>query len=761
MKKILTLLLSLIVIFAVIFVSSCNGDIEETGKETTDVETTIATIEKIESATGAYVEGDSFDSKSVFVFSKMEGQSEAKEKAIALLENEIYNKESDIQLYEAYIMVDNQTVQPQKELTVTIPKSVLSIEEGKGYLLYHINDEKAELIDYTETGEFWQFSVSHCSLFVIVEEYREHVHEYGELHSAVQPTLFSEGNIAYYKCEGCGLYFDENKTEVEEIAIKRKTIELVLVVNGRNTADFVCTKYEDNLIEWKTDIISFSKNELLSVVDKNNDLMEYEFTPDTDSNITSSCNIHNKAEAEVVITCTPDGMFLSVGGYREEVVYLRVSRGNETIDYPMTYLENTIEEDSCYFCGYYNFFAGDSVSIIDDVNGTTYGFDNISKELYWNDFTCERGDNNSIVVKKDVKLGFGVYPSQKEVIFRAIFSPNNGKKYTLKIRHSSESSKLFNDVLEMEDETYQLITFFLDQMSIENIDENLTFLKDKNLSVYMTIVNLSKDSEIRLYDETNKKYIGPDHLIKYLDDKENIQISGSYFKLEEKGVYILIYLPFTDCIYIMNGNSYTLMEPTFVKNTTVISTKMPTMAMSADDENIFEELNVHLKPSDYFTVCYNLYPYTSLESGRMLVINYGDVYKVETSGYYNIRFNKTTQKVSIELVSYDDNPIKATWKLVTAFSSKVLQNESVVATQNHNMTEDGNTYRCTLTLRSGEYILFVDQNGRLIGDLVYDSSFFGVKSSGNNALYCYYSTLDMKVIVTINKSTHVVTVNYA
>ena len=128
MKKILTLLLSLIVIFAVIFVSSCNGDIEETGKETTDVETTIATIEKIESATGAYVEGDSFDSKSVFVFSKMEGQSEAKEKAIALLENEIYNKESDIQLYEAYIMVDNQTVQPQKELTVTIPKSVLSIE---------------------------------------------------------------------------------------------------------------------------------------------------------------------------------------------------------------------------------------------------------------------------------------------------------------------------------------------------------------------------------------------------------------------------------------------------------------------------------------------------------------------------------------------------------------------------------------------------------------------------------------------------------
>ena len=766
MKKLLSSIFVTILMLAIICLSSCNGDIEETSNEsTTNTETMVVTIDKIESSSGAYVEGDSFDPKSVFVFSKIEGQSESKEKVKGLMESENYNKDSEIQLYESYMMIDNQSVQPQKELTITIPKSLVSMEDGKGYLLFQIVDDKAERIDYSETGDSWQFSVSHLSVFVIVEEYKEHIHNYGKLHAEVKPTLFCEGTIAYYKCEDCGMYFDKDKNVVDDIVIGRKVIELTLVVNGRNTADFVCTRYEDDLIEWKTDIVSFSKNELLSVVDKNNDLIEYEFIPDTNSNITSSCTTHNKADAEVVITCTPEGMLLSVGGYREEVVYLRISRGDEVINYNMTYLENTSDEDlSCYYCGYYYFLAGDSLRIIDNINDTTYGFDNISEELYWNDFTCERGDDNSIIIKKDVKMGIGVYPGQQEVYYRNIFTPNNGKKYHLEIRHSSETSDMFNEVFEVNDDIYQLLTFLFDQLSIENIEENLEFLKDKNLSVYMTVVKLSIDSEIRIYDESNKKYISSEHLIEYLDDDKNVQISGNYIKLNDQGVYIIIYLPFVDSIYIMNGNSYTIMEPTLVKNTTVVNTNMKSMTVSEEDENIYEELNVYLTPKDYFVVCYNLYPYTSVESGRTLILNYGDFYKVDISGRYNIRFNKLTQKFSIELVAYDTNPIVASFTLVYVRSLPVT--EIPYYTQRIDMIDDGDSYRCTVTLYGDDYLVFLDKNGNIIDDLKYTSlDFPNIVRVSNDQLYCRKGSNipynGIKIVITINKTTHRVTSQYA
>ncbi|MCQ2792045.1 MAG: Ig-like domain-containing protein [Bacilli bacterium] len=53
-------------------------------------------------------------------------------------------------------------------------------------------------------------------------------HNYGELTPAVEPTRDSDGHIAYYHCSECGKYFDENKSEVEEIAIHNSILDVAI-----------------------------------------------------------------------------------------------------------------------------------------------------------------------------------------------------------------------------------------------------------------------------------------------------------------------------------------------------------------------------------------------------------------------------------------------------------------------------------------------------------------------------------------------------
>ncbi|MBR7136117.1 MAG: hypothetical protein IKD14_03225, partial [Clostridia bacterium] len=48
----------------------------------------------------------------------------------------------------------------------------------------------------------------------------EHTHEYGELIPAVSATCEEDGMIAHYHCESCDKYFDENKNEITDLAIK-------------------------------------------------------------------------------------------------------------------------------------------------------------------------------------------------------------------------------------------------------------------------------------------------------------------------------------------------------------------------------------------------------------------------------------------------------------------------------------------------------------------------------------------------------------
>ena len=61
----------------------------------------------------------------------------------------------------------------------------------------------------------FSFVLASCNISV-----PEHTHEYGELIPAVPATCEEDGMIAHYHCESCDKYFDENKNEVTNLAVK-------------------------------------------------------------------------------------------------------------------------------------------------------------------------------------------------------------------------------------------------------------------------------------------------------------------------------------------------------------------------------------------------------------------------------------------------------------------------------------------------------------------------------------------------------------
>ncbi|RIA77806.1 hypothetical protein EI71_00782 [Anaeroplasma bactoclasticum] len=148
----------------------------------------------------------------------------------------------------------------------------------------------------------------------------EHAHNFGALHEKVNPTFLTDGNIAYYECMDCHKYFDANKNEVDTIVLNKYSKEISLSVNYETKADFIVLEEDDNHISWEAKDLNLLRDDGLRIVDKKNNRIVHKFIPDTTSNITERCSIHNDvSNASISLTYTLNGLYLSVSG-REELV---------------------------------------------------------------------------------------------------------------------------------------------------------------------------------------------------------------------------------------------------------------------------------------------------------------------------------------------------------------------------------------------------------------------------------------------------------
>jgi len=183
-------------------------------------------------------------------------------------------------------------------------------------------------------------------------------HTFGALQKAVPAGFFAEGNIAYYRCADCGRLFDEEKKQVESIAVPVRSADLSVCINGE-PIHLTKTQQSPEQIQWSSEKMRLSKGDVMTVCDAQG----YNLTYVGEGNLSEDGTVRTSAlEADVSLTATPEGLVLSVS----EDTYPGVLAEINEERYPM----HPISHDA-YVYGYVELKAGDRFAVVDNLTGRT------------------------------------------------------------------------------------------------------------------------------------------------------------------------------------------------------------------------------------------------------------------------------------------------------------------------------------------------------------------------------------------------------
>ena len=128
----------------------------------------VETLDSLKNEYGIIVDGGEFEEGSVLVSNEIVSSSEEGKNILSLLENENYDKNGILFLYDIYVTKEDKKIQPKGKVEVSIP---ISLVEGKEYLVFHIKEDNSieKLIPTFSDGKV-SFEVSSFSYFAIVEK---------------------------------------------------------------------------------------------------------------------------------------------------------------------------------------------------------------------------------------------------------------------------------------------------------------------------------------------------------------------------------------------------------------------------------------------------------------------------------------------------------------------------------------------------------------------------------------------------------------
>lgn len=710
------------------------------------------TIGSIQNDYGVVVEGDEFDSNTIVVFEKKSDEA-TKNNVLTKLNNQEYNKDADILIFDIYLSLNGEKINQNKTVKVTVPTSILDIDSSKDYLLFSIKDDSVEKIDLTITNNSISFSTLSCFALVQKDASIGHSHNYGSLYYAREATFFSDGNIAYYYCEECDKYFDENKNEVETVVIPRLSTDIVLIVNGTEVVDLLLSSKEENTISWTLSNISLKKDDLIEVADKTDNTKKYKYFVNTSSNITKDSKVHNDVDSgSVNIVGTLNGLQLSISGFEYDGITVKVKSGEEVNEYPMNSVEyNFGTPTNSYIYGYLYLKQGDVIEVYDHDNDVSYGFSSVSRDDLWNTNLFSESSDHKISINKDARVGIEF---DDDVIYiDAVYEPNAGSAYTLEV-YGKDSKSLTKDVYQSDSDEYKSYTYVVTNGLTNNNIDIVEVLNKNGLIIYSITIDLKANDKIRIKNDSKNTYVKNDHLLDlygFSNVLTAIEFDGEYIKVLEDAKYLISYM---ECV---DGFVITKMDGSIVSSNKVqlnISSANPEyglleLTQNDDNSNVYEIKDKELLVSDVFSILYNgnNYTYSDIELGQDLVTSIassGYVFlMVKTAGTYNISFNVQTLKISLVFVKAKTQNVLVSCKL---YDSKNL----------NVMTLDGEEFKYTLTVSPGMYFGFIDQDSNSVDDFQlsepYDTSVFMMLGS------MIYVIGNANVTVYIHRTTHVVRV---
>ncbi len=125
------------------------------------------TLEQLQNAYGAILDGGGFEKGSSLVTETVDTTGEKGKELLSLLEEQAYDKDAAVSIFEIFVSKDGKEVQPNGTVKITIPAPFAS---DSGYVTFHIKDDNSvEELATTYADGLISFETDSFSYFVVAE----------------------------------------------------------------------------------------------------------------------------------------------------------------------------------------------------------------------------------------------------------------------------------------------------------------------------------------------------------------------------------------------------------------------------------------------------------------------------------------------------------------------------------------------------------------------------------------------------------------
>ena len=362
-------------------------------------------------------------------------------------------------------------------------------------------------------------------------------HEYGSMYWGKSANFWEDGNIEYYQCSECGKYFDEEYNEIETPVIPKYSANLSICVNGVPTA-LVIEEQTDGHIVWTLESLSVRAGDVITICQTDDPTVTHSFWGD--GNVDDEGVINNTAEAaEVILYASPNGLMLTIGGYKYEGIVIEING----VQYPMNYVTYSDEQTTGYIYGLVPFAAGDKFVIVDNVSGTVYDYDDLSDSRSWNTWDFHRGDNGEFVIDNAGRYGIEFDGDvTREIYIDKHFAPLDGGYYEVVLEGEEQGEPMQGLEAPEGSDIYESIVWYYMHDSVMNADDILAYIEEKGLHIYTLEMVLAAGAKLNIKTGAGT-FITADHLTDVNADEVCVTKEGDYVKILTDGVYMITYLP--------------------------------------------------------------------------------------------------------------------------------------------------------------------------------------------------------------------------
>lgn len=476
-----------------------------------------------------------------------------------------------------------------------------------------------------------------------------------EHYDRVEPTHLASGHVEYNQCTTCAKYFDMDGKELETVELPKRESDITLMVNGSSYGTFTKTQNEENCIVWVLNDCILEEGDVISLVDSRDNTISYDFFS---SNTFNEHAMTKDAVLDLTLTLTLNGYYLEDVTDYAYGLYIEITdvEKNQEV-YPLNVIEyNYGEESHSLVFGYWYFNEDDTVYIKDTWHDITYGYSDIDDRVLFKTYLFAEGENNSIRILQDSRLGFEFDRNDsKKIDISRVGAPASCDSVAMIAKGEEGGIDL---VLEQQTEESEVYVYFMNTLthdSTTNKADILEYVTENGVALYTLTLTLNKDFKVKLKDSEDNLY-GFSNVDEWYPKNKELALEGDtddYIIIPEDGKYAFIFTPAVSNIGIsqISSSSTSTTEYKYFLNGS-----FGDVTPNEENKLVYENASANAGDSFMFTnssmQSLNFTLSDSVDSTYIGVID--STYKMiqfKCTGVYTITLDLSTMILDVEVIS--------------------------------------------------------------------------------------------------------------